>query len=57
MEQQTKKTKILVVDDEPDIVITLSTFLASSEGFKVYTATRPSQALEHVKNYQIDLAH
>jgi len=55
MEQQAKKTKILVVDDEPDIVITLSTFLAS-EGFKVYTATRPSQALEHAKNYQIDLA-
>ncbi len=50
-----KKTKILVVDDEPDIVVLISSFLAE-EGFKVYTATRPQQALEHLKNYLIDLA-
>ncbi len=51
----TKKTRILVVDDEPDVVVLISSFLAE-EGFKVYTATRPSQALEHLKNYPIDLA-
>lgn len=51
----TKKTKILVVDDDPDIVVLISSFLAE-EGFKVYTATRSHQALEHLKNYPIDLA-
>ncbi len=51
----TKKTKILIVDDDPDIVLTLSTFLAE-EGFKVYTATKPSQAIEYVQNYPVDLA-
>lgn len=33
----TKKTKILVVDDDTDIVVLISSFLAE-EGFKVYTA-------------------
>lgn len=51
----TKKTKILVVDDDTDIVVLLSSFLAE-EGFKVYTATKPQQALEHVQNFPIDLA-
>lgn len=51
----TKKSKILIVDDETDIVVVLSTFLAG-EGFKVYTATRPLQAIELFKQYKIDLA-
>lgn len=51
----TKKTRILVVDDDPDIVVLISSFLAE-EGFKVYTATRPKQAIEYVQNYPIDLA-
>ena len=51
----TKKTKILVVDDEPDVVVLISSYLAE-EGFKVYTATRPSQAIEYVQKYPIDLA-
>ncbi|MFN3550752.1 MAG: response regulator [Endomicrobiia bacterium] len=51
----TKKTKILIVDDDPDINVLLSSYLAE-EGFKVYTATRPSQAIELAKNYPVDLA-
>ncbi|MFQ3675413.1 MAG: response regulator [Endomicrobiia bacterium] len=51
----TKKSKILIVDDDSDIVVVLSTFLAG-EGFKVYTATRPLQAIEIFKQYKIDLA-
>jgi DNA-binding NtrC family response regulator len=51
----TKKSKILVVDDDSDIVVVLSTYLAG-EGFKVYTATRASQAIEIFKEYKIDLA-
>ncbi|MCS7231831.1 MAG: response regulator [Elusimicrobiota bacterium] len=51
----TKKTKILVVDDDTDIVVLISSFLAE-EGFKVYTTTRPTQAIEYVQNYPVDLA-
>lgn len=51
----TKKTRILVVDDDTDIVVLISSFLAE-EGFKVYTATRPTQAIEYVQNYPVDLA-
>lgn len=51
----TKKTKILVVDDDTDIVVLISSFLAE-EGFKVYTATRAKQAIEYVQNYPVDLA-
>lgn len=51
----TKRTKILVVDDDTDIVVLISSFLAE-EGFKVYTATRSKQAIEYIQNYPIDLA-
>lgn len=51
----TKKTKILIVDDDPDINVLLSSYLAE-EGFKVYTATRPSQAIELVQKNPVDLA-
>ena len=44
----TKKSKILIVDDDSDIIVVLSTFLAG-EGFKVYTATRPLQSIEIFK--------
>jgi len=50
-----KRSKILVVDDEPDVVILLGQFLAR-EGFKVYTAHTGMQAIEKVKEYTIDLA-
>ena len=49
-----KRGKILVVDDEPDLVIILSNFL-SKEGFKVYTAHTGQQAIEKIKNNPIDL--
>lgn len=51
----TKKTRILIVDDDADIVVVLSSYLAE-EGFKVYTATKPSQALEIINQYPVDLA-
>ncbi len=54
-EKITKKSKILIVDDDADIVIVLSTFLVG-EGFKVYTSARPSQAIDILKNYPVDLA-
>jgi DNA-binding response OmpR family regulator len=45
-----KKRSILVVDDEPDIVITLKTVLERNN-FKVDTYTEPLQA---VKNFKLD---
>ncbi len=45
-----KKGSILVVDDEPDIVITLKTVLERNN-FKVDTYTEPLQA---VKNFKLD---
>ena len=50
----TKKASILIVDDEPDILIVLGEFL-SSEGFKVLTAKDGKQALEKIKEFEIDL--
>jgi len=52
--EKQKRGKILVVDDEPDLVLVLSNFL-SKEGFKVYTAHTGEQAIEKVKNNPIDL--
>lgn len=49
-----KKSGILVVDDEPDIVLVLGEFLAK-EGFRVYTANRGEQAVEKVKEFPVDL--
>lgn len=45
-----KKRSILVVDDEPDIVVTLKTVLERNN-FKVDTYTEPLQAL---KNFKLD---
>jgi two-component system NtrC family response regulator len=49
-----KKCNILVVDDEPDIVLILSEFL-KKEGFRVYTAHTGEQAIEKVKEFPVDL--
>ncbi|MFN3967177.1 MAG: response regulator [Endomicrobiia bacterium] len=49
-----KKGKILIVDDEPDLVLILGDFL-SKEGFKVYTAHTGEQAIEKIRNNPIDL--
>ena len=46
----TKKNSILVVDDEPDIVVVLSEYLAK-EGFRVYTAHKGEQAIEKVRDF------
>jgi len=54
MSKKLKKSKILVVDDEPDIVIVLSQFL-SKEGFQVLTAHKGEQAIEKVKEFSVDL--
>ncbi|MGA2091509.1 MAG: response regulator [Endomicrobiales bacterium] len=50
-----KKSKILIVDDEPDIVLVVGEFLAG-EGFTVLTANNGVQAIEKVKDHCIDLA-
>jgi DNA-binding NtrC family response regulator len=50
-----KKSKILIVDDEPDIVLVLGEFLAG-EGFTVLTASNGAQAIEKIKEYPVDLA-
>ncbi len=49
-----KKNSILVVDDEPDIVVVLSEYLAR-EGFRVYTAHKGEQAIEKIKEFPISL--
>lgn len=48
------KYKILVVDDEPDIVDTLK-FRLESEGYEVVTANNGEEALDKVHNEKPDL--
>lgn len=52
-----KKSTIMIVDDEPDILLVLSDFLRN-EGFTVLTATNGKEALDVVNATQktIDLA-
>jgi CheY-like chemotaxis protein len=48
--------KILLVDDEPDILESLSGFLeASVDGLKVLTASSGPKALAVLKDHQVDL--
>ena len=49
-----KKSSIMIVDDEPDILIVLGEFL-SKEGFKVLTAKDGKQAIEKIKENKVDL--
>lgn len=49
-----KKSSIMVVDDEPDILLVLGEFL-SAEGFKVLTAKSGQQALEKLKEHTVNL--
>jgi len=49
-----KKSSIMIVDDEPDILIVLGEFL-SKEGFKVLTANDGKKAIEKIKENKIDL--
>ncbi|MBN1622537.1 MAG: response regulator [Endomicrobiales bacterium] len=49
-----KKGNILIVDDEPDILVVLGEFL-SNEGFKVFTAKNGQQGIEKIKEHNIDL--
>ena len=46
--------KILIVDDEPNIVISLE-FLMKKEGFQVETAADGEEALNRVKSFNPDL--
>jgi len=49
-----KRSSIMIVDDEPDILIVLGEFL-SKEGFRVLTAKDGRQAIDKVKENGIDL--
>src|SRR3989339_188804 len=49
-----KKSSIMIVDDEPDILIVLGEFL-SKEGFKVLTAKDGNQAIEKIAAHKVDL--
>lgn len=51
---EAKKSTILIVDDEPDILLVLGEFL-SREGFRVVTAGDGEQGLEKVKEMPVDL--
>lgn len=51
---QVKKSSIMVVDDEQDILIVLGEFL-SREGFKVLTASNGKMAIEKMSEQKIDL--
>ncbi|MHB9155103.1 MAG: response regulator [Endomicrobiales bacterium] len=44
----TKKSTIMIVDDEPDILLILGEFL-SGEGFRVFTAKEGAQAVEKLR--------
>ncbi len=54
MEQQTNSAKILVVDDEKDIVLTLKNIL-ENEDYIVHTAYDGIEALEAIKTLDLDL--
>ena len=54
MADQAKRSVILCVDDEPDILIVLSEYL-SSEGFTVLTANSGEMAIDIVKAKKVDL--
>ena len=49
-----KKSKILIVDDEPNIVMSLE-FLLKKEGFVIETAGDGDAALEKVRSFLPDL--
>ncbi|MFQ6105704.1 MAG: response regulator transcription factor [Candidatus Hydrothermarchaeaceae archaeon] len=49
-----RKNKILVVDDEPDIVFTIQKIL-ENEGYEVITANDGKAALEKLKTVRADL--
>lgn len=51
---ETSKGTILVVDDEPDVILVLSEFLGR-EGFVVQTANSGPRALEKVKDHHPDM--
>lgn len=51
---ETDKKKILIVDDEPDIVETVQ-FLMQSEGFETITAMDGEEALKKAKEENPDL--
>jgi DNA-binding NtrC family response regulator len=54
MSEKAKKSTILCVDDEPDILIVLSEYL-TNEGFTVLTADSGEAALGIIKSNKIDL--
>ena len=49
-----KKGSILIIDDEPDILVVLEEFL-SKEWFKVLTSKNGKDAIEKLKTNDIDL--
>lgn len=50
-----KKSRILIIDDEPDILLILGEYL-KKEGFGVVTAGSGDEALEKIKTEHVDLA-
>lgn len=55
MDEEDKMThKILIADDEPNIVISLE-FLMKKEGFQVAVANDGEEALDKVESFQPDL--
>ncbi|MBP7184930.1 MAG: response regulator transcription factor [Saprospiraceae bacterium] len=49
-----RKNKILIVDDEPDIIEFLS-YNLNKEGYEVFSASNGVEAIENAKKYQPDL--
>ncbi len=47
--------RILIVDDEPNIIKTLSSIL-QDEGHAVFSSTRGSEALDFLRKHEVDLA-
>lgn len=55
MNEKQKNVSILIVDDEPDVLLVLGEYL-SKEGFKVMTCQSGAQAIEKLKGNKADLA-
>jgi DNA-binding NtrC family response regulator len=53
--EKAKKSRIMIVDDEADILLVLGEFL-NSEGFTIMTAQNGKQAIEKVLEMPVDLA-
>tara|TARA_B100000780_G_scaffold215504_1_gene154883 strand:+ start:1535 stop:1924 length:390 start_codon:yes stop_codon:yes gene_type:complete len=54
MTEESKKPKVLIVDDEPNIIMSLD-FLIRKEGYELFIARNGSEAMETLRDVYPDL--